>query len=84
MGSGAFMTGASGTSGSNLMPDPIGTHDDSKFGIGLQVSCVHSSIESRMALRCLGLQAVQKVRVREKRGGRRIDRFDVSGTLQGL
>ena len=71
MGSGAFMTGASGTSGSNLMPDPIGTHDDSKFGIGLQVSCVHSSIESRMALRCLGLQAVQKVTEgARKKGGK--------------
>ena len=43
MGSGCFMTGASGTIGSYLMPVPMGFQDDSKKGIGLQVSCVHKS-----------------------------------------
>lgn len=43
MGSGPFMTGMSGTIGSYLMPVPIGFQVDSKFGIELQVSCVHKS-----------------------------------------
>lgn len=46
MGSGAFMTGMSGTSGSYFMPLPMGFHVDWKPGIGLQVSCVHSSLLS--------------------------------------
>ena len=49
MGSGCFMTGASGTIGSNLMPVPMGFQDASKNGIGLQVSCVHSSRVSMSA-----------------------------------
>ena len=43
MGSGCFITGASGTIGSYLMPVPMGFQDASKNGIGLQVSCVQSS-----------------------------------------
>ena len=49
IGSGALSTGASGTSGSNLMPEPIGFHVLSKLGIGLHVSCVQSSCESLLS-----------------------------------
>ena len=43
MGSGAFITGAPGTSGSYFMPEPMGFQVTSKFGMALHVSCVHRS-----------------------------------------
>ena len=46
MGSGPFMTGAPGFSGSYTMPVPIGFQVKSKLGIELQVSCVQISLVS--------------------------------------
>jgi len=43
MGSGAFITGVPGTSGSYFMPEPMGFQVTSKFGMALHVSCVHRS-----------------------------------------
>ena len=50
IGSGPFMTGVSGTSGSYFMPVPIGFHVTSKLGSGLQVSCVQISLVSMATL----------------------------------
>jgi hypothetical protein len=62
MGSGPFMTGAPGFSGSYTMPEPIGFQVISKLGIELQVSCVQISLVS--------ILEGEKTLSEKKRGGK--------------
>ena len=66
MGSGPFMTGASGFSGSYTMPVPIGFQVKSKLGIELQVSCVQISLVS-MLEKVKGQNSREKKRMRKRK-----------------